>query len=105
MKYLLMIGLVIASFAGGIYFENNRLLGEPDKTAAIMLSRQAIDNSSYQIKVNSEYLKLLQGQEYQLLSDKITSNIEVLTGIKNTAEVICNDVPCSEEQKAYIIDQ
>lgn len=102
MNHLFAFGLASASFIGGIYFENHRLLGEPDKTVAIMLSRQAIDNSSYQITVNSEYLKLLQGQEYQLLSDKITSNIEVLTGIRNTAEVICNEVPCSEEQKAYI---
>ena len=105
MNYIFAFGLAVASFIGGIYFENHRLSGEPDKTVAITLSRQAIDNSSYQIKVNSEYLKLLQGQEYRLLSDKINSNIEVLTGIKNTAEVICNEVPCSEEQKAYISDK
>lgn len=103
MKYILIIGLLIAAFVSGIYFENSRLVGEPDKTIAVMLSKQAIENSSFQLKENSEYLNLIQNKEYDRLAVRIRSNSELLTGIQNSAESVCSQVTCSDEEKAYIV--
>jgi hypothetical protein len=105
MKYILVISLIAISFLGGVFFENSRLVDEPDKTVAIMLSKQAIDNSKYQLIENAEYLSLLENQDYKKLMEKIESNSILLAEIRNEAESLCNQVACSEEQKAYLAAQ
>jgi hypothetical protein len=97
MKYILITGLVVASFTSGIFYENSRVIGEPDKTVAIMLSKQAIDNSYYQLDENAEYLSLIENQEYEKLTKKIKLNNLLITEIKNEAESICDQLACSEE--------
>jgi len=104
MKYILVIGLVAISFLGGIYYENNRLVGEPDKTVAIMLSKQTIENSIYQINENTEYLEIIQKQEYTRLADKIRQNSNLLKEMNESAKSICSEVKCNDEQRAFILN-
>ena len=76
MKYIILIVLAACSFGGGVYFENNRLVGEPDTTIAVMLSKQAKDNSVYLVREFTGSLKHLQNNELLELEKKLRRNIE-----------------------------
>ena len=102
MKYLLVVPIILGVFYAGVYYENKRLVGEPDTTIAILLSSLAIDNSQYQLRLNSEYLELIEKGDTVTLKEKIESNNHLLTGIKNDAESVCSEVKCNKEHITYI---
>jgi len=101
-RYLLIIPIIFIAFYAGSYYENKRLVGEPDTTIAVMVSALAIDNSQYQLQLNSEYLALLDNGQFNELKEKITSNNKVLTSIKTDAESVCKEVKCSNKHTAVI---
>ena len=102
MKYILVLVLMLASFLGGIYFENDRLVGEPGTTIAVFLSKQAKDNSNYQQKELSSYLELIGINSYHELERKIRVNLEIQKEISRDASNFCKENPCNSEQSKYI---
>jgi len=96
-KYLIIVPIVLGTFYAGVYFENSRLVGEPDTTIAVMLSELSITNTKYQLKLNSEYLALIESGQYEKLKGEIDSNNQLLNDIKIDAESVCSVVKCSKE--------
>jgi|GEM_PF-1179079 len=103
-KLLIIVPLVLGAFYTGVYFENNRLVGEPDTTIAVMLSELTISNTKYQLQLNSEYLALIESGLYEELNEKINSNNQLLSGIKIDAESVCSEVECTKEQISFLED-
>ncbi|MEC9409242.1 MAG: hypothetical protein VYD52_02175, partial [Pseudomonadota bacterium] len=63
---VLIFGFIAGGFAGAIY-ENRRLVGEPDTTIAVFISKHAIDNARFTKKSLAEYRSLLEQGDLQAL--------------------------------------
>ena len=102
MKYILIIPLLIISFYLGVHYENYRLIGEPDTTIAVMLSAMAINNSKYQLELNSKYIKLIESGELEILKEQVVANSEMIYEVKSEAMSVCEEVACSEKHARII---
>jgi hypothetical protein len=98
MKYFVIVILIIAAYIAGIYYENDRLVGEPDKTIAIFISKTAIENAEFQLKTNEKYIKLLKEQDYEKLEKEILKISKLYTEIRDDALTVCERVECNEAQ-------
>jgi hypothetical protein len=85
-----------------VYYENHRLVGEPDTTIAVMLSSMAISNSKHQLALNSEYIKLIENEQLEILKQQLDVSNEVIRDIKIEAMAICKEVACSEKHVNFI---
>lgn len=102
MKYLLVVPIILGAFYAGVNYENNRLVGEPDTTIAVMLSALAINNAKHQLQINSEYLALIENGRLDKLKEKINSNTQFLGTVKSDAESVCKEVNCSSKHMEVI---
>lgn len=96
-KYVLIIPVFLGAFFAGMYYENNRIIVEPDTTIAVLLSAQAINNTRYQLQLNSEYLELIENEQLNKLRIKLNSNSQLLISIKSDAESVCIKPSCSSK--------
>ena len=104
MKYLLVIPIILGAFYVGVFYENKRLVGEPDITIAVMLSALAINNAKHQLQLNSEYLALIENGKLEKLKEEINSNSQFLGTVKSDAESVCKDANCSDKHMEVIIN-
>jgi len=101
-KYIIFFVVAVGTFYAGVYYENGRLAGEPDTTIAVMVSALTISSSKYQLRKNFEYLMLIENGEIDKLKKEISTNNELLSGIKSEAESICKEVACSPKHMEVI---
>lgn len=101
-KYFTVATVVIGVFFSGVYYENYRLVGEPDTTIAVMISALAISNSKYQLQLNSEYLALIENGQFDKLKEKIEHSNQLLSNVKSEAELVCKEASCSTKHMEVI---
>lgn len=87
---VLLFGFIAGGFTGAIY-ENRRLVGEPDTTIAVFISKQAIDNARFAQKSVEEYRQLLEQGDLQALEDKWDLQEQIFFEIEAEALMVCDD--------------
>jgi len=104
MKYIVLVILLGSAFVGGIYYENNRLLGEPDTTVAVLFANTAIENSKFFIGKHKLYQRLLSSEQFEELESEIHSSIELLESMKKDMLATCDqpDVYCKERHRKLL---
>lgn len=101
-KYFLFSLLAITIFCGGVYFENKRLINEPDTMIAVLIASLSISNARYQSTLNLEYLSLIEEGQLERLKHNIAFNEKLLNEVKVDAESVCNEIICSEKHLQII---
>lgn len=104
MKYLVLLILLGSVFVGGIYYENNRLLGEPDTTVAVLFANTAIENSKFFIGKHEKYQQLLASGHLQELEKEIQLSKELLESMKQDMLATCDqpDIHCKERHRKLL---
>ena len=87
---ILLAGFIAGVFAGAIY-ENRRLLGEPDTTVAVFISKNAIDNARHAKKSLAEYRSLLANGKLEALQERWEFQEQIFSEIEANALAVCDD--------------
>jgi hypothetical protein len=104
MKYLVLVILLGSAFVGGMYYENSRLLGEPDTTVAVLFANTAIENSKFFIGKHEQYQRLLSSGQLEELEKEMQSSKELLESMKKDMLATCDqpDVHCKERHRKLL---
>lgn len=104
MRYLALVILLGLAFFGGIYYENNRLLGEPETTVAVLFANAAIDNSKFLIGQHEKYQQLLASGQLQDLDREIQLSKELLESMNKDMLATCEqpDIHCKERHRKLL---
>ncbi|WP_456417818.1 hypothetical protein [Thiolapillus sp.] len=102
---IIIVLLIGVAFAAGIAFENNRIVEKADLTAAVLMAKSGRDLITYSKNIHSEYIALLEENDYEELKIKISRNFDNLVYMESTAYNPCSEAECSKELLEYLAEE
>ena len=103
MKYIIIVFAIVVSFIGGTFLGSHFGYKKMDATIALVMSRQTIENTEFQISEFEKYLKEMELNKMEKVKGDIVKNLEHQKDIHGYASAFCIQNNCSKEHEAYLL--